>query len=162
MTRDAPPPPGFTAFAAELPAFPAFLVLRYRADYLGQAEREERVYAYPPERDHYPPVVSFFATYVNDRYPQTLCDCGQYVWVNSYTTHGPAWWRPMTPGEEAAFRAATYRFDKPRPGLFARPPEKSPCPKPKPKPKPTPPRSRPSTPSTPRRRVGTRGRRGGG
>lgn len=98
--------PTFTLFKDKQPKKAGFYVLKYREGH------EERVYLDKPEHHHLK-VYSYPATYFNYRDKDTCHDMGQYVWVNSYTTHGPVEWRLMDPKEALAFSFALFRFGRP-------------------------------------------------
>jgi hypothetical protein len=91
----------------DVPKEAGFYVLKYKEGH------EERVYLDTPKH-HHSEVYSYPATYFNYRdKPDCGMDMGQYVWVNSYTTHGPVEWRRMEPKEALEFSCALFRFGRP-------------------------------------------------
>lgn len=95
----------FRAFKKSQPKRAGFYVLRYREGH------EVKVWLDAPEHRG-GNVYSYAATYHNHRDKDTSHDMGQYVWVNSYTTHGPIEWRRMGVHEALEFSNTLCRFGR--------------------------------------------------
>lgn len=89
----------------DVPMREGFYVLRYKDGH------EEKVWLSKPE-DRGSNVYSYAATYHNYRDADTCMDMGQYVWVNSYTTHGPVEWRRMGVDEALEFSNTLCMFGR--------------------------------------------------
>lgn len=98
--------PAFRLFREKQPKKDGFYVLRYREGHTSSVRLIE------PTK-HYKNIYSYFATYINDKYPHQCCDMGQYVWCNSYAIHCPTEWRKMSPTEALEFSNQLFSFGRP-------------------------------------------------